>query len=508
MKKKIFSLVLIAVMVLASVSTAFAGSITVTPQDEGSHTYTAYQIITGTIEKENNTYTYADPVWGKDVTKSTDGKVTIGGKAYTAQEFLNAFKEGELSADDAAAIEAVVTGGTSSTNNKIDGLADGYYLVKDTGTISGEMSATKYILINVKNENRTIKSKSSVPTVEKKVQDINESTETGFGELQDSADHKIGKIFPYTVTATMGDGVEKYDNYYIAFVDNMSNGLEMQLDSISIKYNGTDITSAFTRTQKGSTITAKDGTKLDSTEYTWECADLVAVVGHKLAKNDKVVLTYNAKLTADAVVGKPGNPNDVKLLFDNDPNNSGKGTPGETPEDRNVVFTYNVDINKVDQDGKSLAGAKFKLEKYDASVEGENKWVLVKEYTLGTETTFSFHGLDDGNYRLTETEAPKNYNKLAAPIEFTITANHETDSANPDLIELKWSRDENNHASTVTEGDTTLVTGCFEDDVENQQGAVLPETGGMGTTIIYILGAALVIGAGVVLVSRKKMSDR
>ena len=132
----------------------------------------------------------------------------------------------------------------------------------------------------------------------------------------------------------------------------------------------------------------------------------------------------------------------------------------------------------------------------------DGSYKTVKEFTAGEETKFEFSGLDDGEYKLTETTTPAGYNTIA-PIGFTISAEHDADSADPKLISL---------SGNVTSGEAKFTAdkdaGSLTTDVVNKKGSTLPSTGGRGTTMIYIIGAALVVLAGVVLVMRKKMSSK
>ena len=166
-----------------------------------------------------------------------------------------------------------------------------------------------------------------------------------------------------------------------------------------------------------------------------------------------------------------------------------EGPTGTTPKDKVIVFTYKAAVNKVDQDGKALPGAEFKLEKVLAN--GSKVELTLTKNAEGT--VFTAVGLDDGNYVLTETVTPTGYNTIA-PVEFTIGAEHELDSQDPKLVSL-------------TGGD--MFTGAIDTltltaDVVNQAGTTLPETGGAGTTMIYVIGAVLVLGAGLVLVTKKR----
>ena len=246
--------------------------------------------------------------------------------------------------------------------------------------------------------------------------------------------------------------------------------------------------------------TNDDGT----TTVTWGCNDLKAISVGTVNANTKVVVTYNATLNKDAVLGAAGNPNEVYLTFSNNPNKGGEGNTGKTPTDKNIVFTYKTVVNKVDQDKKSLAGAAFKLEKK----QSDGTYTEVKNLTLNDDkTTFTFTGLDDGVYKLTETTTPAGYNTIT-PIEFTISARHDVTSDDPKLLTL--SGDKKSGEATFTAGKNTdgSLDGTLTTDIVNKKGATLPSTGGMGTTVIYIAGAALVLGAGAALILKKKMSEQ
>ncbi|MCF0230656.1 MAG: isopeptide-forming domain-containing fimbrial protein, partial [Parasporobacterium sp.] len=142
----------------------------------------------------------------------------------------------------------------------------------------------------------------------------------------------------------------------------------------------------------------------------------------------KVTVAYHAVLNENAVIGVEGNSNKAKLEYSNNP--YGDGT-GETPEDKVVVFTYELKANKVDKDGEALAGAGFTLYKFD---EKANDYVAVGEEITGV-TTFSFHGQDAGMYKLVETTVPAGYNK-ADDIIFTVEAVYDTVSDNPKLKKM------------------------------------------------------------------------
>lgn len=234
-----------------------------------------------------------------------------------------------------------------------------------------------------------------------------------------------------------------------------------------------------------------------------------------LSHGDKIVVTYTATLDASAVVGGNGNPNKVKLEYSNNPN--GEET-GETPEKAVVVFTYKTIINKVKKgtDGNNvpLAGAKFTLSKFIASETGSdtvmvngaeyhgtwNNGVTVEPTNTGDiANVFTFSGLDAGIYRLTETETPVGYNTID-PVYFEIVAiNDGTKVTNMEGKAVNGS--EISFTANATSGSLTT-------DIVNQSGAVLPSTGGMGTTVFYVVGGGLMAVAVVLLVTKKRMENK
>ena len=224
-------------------------------------------------------------------------------------------------------------------------------------------------------------------------------------------------------------------------------------------------------------------------------------------KNSKIVVEYTATLNENAVIGSAGNPNTVRLVYSNNPNNSGDGnqTPGtppttpptetgKTPKDTVIVFTYKTVVNKVDQNNKALAGAGFTLYK---KVNGE--WKQVKVISASEATSFEFTGLDDGDYKLSETTTPSGYNTIA-DITFTVEAEHETESDASQLTKLN---------GVAASGEITFTpdktAGSLTTAVTNKKGSILPSTGSVGTTLLYLVGAALVVAAGVLLVTKKRM---
>jgi len=206
-----------------------------------------------------------------------------------------------------------------------------------------------------------------------------------------------------------------------------------------------------------------------------------------------------SELNENAILGSQGNVNKVFGEFSNLHN---PDHPGFTPEDAAIAFTYKVVVNKVDENNAALAGAEFTLEKYNAATK---EWDEISKVETEPGTTFTFKGLDDGNYRLTETETPAGYNSID-PIEFTVTADHDI------LWETQGRTDVlNTLTGNVETGKiefTPVVNeGSLSSDVVNKAGTVLPETGGMGTTLFYAIGGLLVAAAVILLVTKKRMAS-
>ena len=210
-----------------------------------------------------------------------------------------------------------------------------------------------------------------------------------------------------------------------------------------------------------------------------------------------ITVEYTATLNENAVIGSEGNPNTMHLEFSNNPNNGQGGETGTTPDDTVIVFTYKTVINKVDENGNALTGAEFILEK---KIKGEVTWKKITAVKNTEGTTFTFSGLDDGEYRLRETKTPSTYNTID-DITFKITADHDVLSDNPALTKLNGDKvtGEITFTKNKTEGSLTA-------NVVNKKGSILPSTGGIGTTIFYVIGGILMVGAGVILVSRRRRS--
>lgn len=447
------------------------------------HTYEVYQIFTGDLSDgvlsnvkygENGAKTKGTEVTAAELKQLTD--VNVEGK--TDQDKLDVIKT--FANLDSTPITTLTK--TSTTYSA----APGYYLIKDKdSSVSGNDANTLYITKVVGDV--TISPKSDVPSFQKKVKDTNDTTGDTTG-WQDSADYDIGDKVPFQLKATLPSNYADYKTYYLAFHDVEEKGLSFDPNSVKVAVNGTSV-DASNYTVK----TAKDLT--DGCTFEVVFTDLKTAVA--ATNSSEITVDYTSTLTTNATLGNQGNVNKAMLQFSNNPNSEqgGESTPtGKTPWDKVIVFTYKVVVNKVDQNNKPLKGAAFKLEK--KLKNGTTK--PVSEFTAGKDTFFTFSGLDDGDYILTETTTPAGYNTIK-PITFTVTADHK----------VEWTTEERTDVLTrlngnAASGEITFAAdesaGSLTADVVNVKGSNLPSTGGMGTVMLYVAGVAVFVLAGATLV--------
>lgn len=478
--KKLMAALLAVAMVCAMVVPAMAAV------DITKHTFEAYQIFAGDFTNG----TLSNVTWGKNVNSSTLLTALQANTAYSsctdAKSVAKVLSNDSALADSFAKVAAMHVTGTPVTGTGSVNLTEaGYYLIVDTTDVAGKLDAKNLTLLEVSGATTvTPRVKTDIPTVVKKVKDTNDTT----GEptdWQDSADYDIGDTIPYKLTATLGN-LEHFNSYYVEFVDTMQH-----------------------LTYTGITSVKVDSTTLSDSQYVvnWDADSKTLKVSIQNVKlygattNSLVTVEYNATLDSDAVIGSTGNPNEVYLIFSNNPN--GDGT-GETPKDKNIVFTYKVEANKVDPELNALPGAAFELLKKVGSdwvskgIENATK-NSDGTYTINDPTTvvkFEWSGIDDGTYRLVEVVTPDGYNTME-PLEFTVTATHDETSDNPKLASLTGDAFTGN-----------INTGTLTDNIINNRGTTLPGTGGIGTTIFYVIGGGLMIAAAVLLITKKRMENK
>lgn len=478
--KKLASLLLAMVMVLAMalpVSAAETGTITVDKAVVGQ-TYTIYQILD--LESYNatsNAYAYkattawatfinSESVKGVYVNVDAQGYVTWveGADVAAFTKLAQAYAKENISTNQGEKVADATT--ITFTNLDL-----GYYLVDTTlGTICS---------LDTTNPTVTIEEKNEAPTITKEVQ---EDSTSKWGETNDA---DINQTVNYKATITVQKGAENYVLY-----DKMSEGLTFNND-IKVYIGESEVSEDY-YTVKENVVVGEDD---DAVTYTFSVEFDNEYIA-ELAVGTEITVKYSATLNENAKVGLEGNPNKVILKYGDETK------PSWTPEDETITYTWDMDVIKyTTKDGKEekLSGATFKLSTDEAGEKvlrfhslGNNTYQVcadadcdkahVTEITTDSTGTFKIKGIDADTYYLTETAAPAGYNKLADPIKVTITG------------------------ATENEETKVLEYSTLETKVENNAGAELPSTGGMGTTILYIIGGALVLIAAVLMITKKRMS--
>ena len=497
--KKLMAALLAVAMVCAMAIPAFADSSSSTSTaavtmytikaPANGHTYEIYQIFTGDYDASQPSM-LANIKWGKNGTGTAGDAVDQAVLNDLSRVVSYTSDSDKLDVIDKYVtltnpLETLVNGGSVE-------VVGGYYLIKDKdGSLSGSETYTPYIVSVV--GNITIKPKSNeVPKFTKKLKDTNDTTGAISG-WQDSADYDIGDKIPFRLQGTVSKDFDSYKTYYYAFHDVEEKGLTFDSSSVKVfvgdEVNGTEITTGYTVV----TNTA------DGCTFEIVFDDLKKVTG--VTANSIITVTYESTLNTDAVLGAHGNVNKAKLEYSNNPRGDGKG---ETPWDNVIVFTYKVVVNKVDQDNHPLEGAEFTLTK---KIAGGTEVVKTMTIDGSDKSLFTLSGLDDGEYTLTETVTPANYNTIS-PITFTVNATHE----------IEWdSISTRDNVLTSLSGNKVIgeitftvdkTAGSLTTNVVNNIGTTLPGTGGIGTTIFYVVGGGLMVAAAILLITKKRMENR
>lgn len=536
-----------ATMSALPVSAVTAGTVTFDKSgtdDTATHTYKAYQIFSGEVDGEGTltNVQWADTAKGADFLTALKADATIG-SSFTDCETAAAVAAvlGKETADSTL-LQNFATFAASQKSNlkvvnaeaaeRISVTADGYYLFEDVSTLTSTTGAkTRYLIAQVDAEKGLdITVKSSLPSVEKKIKENtknvaygaekNETQEYVGTGYNDVADYNIGDAVPFKLIGTLPSTLDDYKTYKYTFHDTLGKEFTTPAQGdikVSCKTGDTvtDITNKATITVTAATAT--EGAKIN--------VEFTDIKTAGATKDSIITVEYNAVLSSGAVIGLNGQTNEVYLEYSNNPNVGGEGETGNTPVDKVIAFTYELDVNKVDANTKdALKGAKFKLQAADG--DHAKQWAVLTEnsdgnYTVSgwttdetaatefenkTGNTFAVIGLDSGKYNLKETAAPSGYNTPGAPFVVDLTAttvnNQDWDSftASDVLTALTVKLDE-------TTGKADVNTGKGEVTVGNSSGSTLPSTGGIGTTIFYVAGGVLVVGAGVLLITKKRAKD-
>lgn len=476
----------------SSTSTAAVTLYTITAPKNG-HTYEIYQIFTGDYDALQPSM-LTNIKWGKNGTGKAGDAVE-----QTVLDELSGVASSASYSVKLDVIEKYVTL-TNPVKTIVNGgsveVVGGYYLIKDQdGSVPSSETYTTYIVSVVGNVD--IKPKSSaVPEFNKKLKDTNDST----GEVsrwQDSADYDIGDYIPFRLQGTVSKDFDSYKTYYYAFHDVEEAGLTF--DPSSVKVFVGDENGKLIPDTDYKVFTKKAGTTSD-TDCTFEIVfdDLKKVTS--VTANSIITVTYKSQLNDNAVLGAHGNVNKAQLEYSNNPRGNGTGT---TPWDNVIVFTYKVVVNKVDQDIHRLEGAEFTLTK---KIAGGTEVVKTMTIDGSDKSLFTLSGLDDGEYTLTETVTPANYNTIS-PITFTVNATHEIEwdsISTRDNVLTSLTGDKKVGEITF---DVDKTAGSLSTNVINNIGTTLPGTGGIGTTIFYVIGGGLMVAAAILLITKKRMEN-
>lgn len=485
--KKLMTLLAVLTLALAMAVPAFAasstGMITIDNAVTGT-TYKAYRIFDlESYDTDKNAYSYKlNSAWNGFPTYST----TIDGNTVSATDFFSVNSAGyiewsdakkDAGADFAKLAKAFVDANSIACDKKetasgatvtFTDLTLGYYLV--------DTSLGSLCSLDTTEPSVTIKEKNSDTTIEKKIV-INGD------EKVDSNSAGIGDTVNFSITITVKDGDPK--NYVLH--DKLS-GLTFDPNSLEVKVGTTKLNAG---TDYTLVANPTDGDSFD-----------VNFTDGKLKPNDVVVVTYSATVAANATIAGAGNTNKAKLEY------NGK----HSTEEETTTYVWKLNVHKYALDSTNhevaLSGAKFVLYRMDGDTKEyatltNNKidgWVNDKGNATTLETSGTgdilIEGLNVGTYYLEETEAPAGYNKLTEPIEVEITATTSVTSGS-ETVQYKNSSETSYTPAT----DATVK-------VLNSAGTQLPSTGGIGTTLFYVIGGVLMAVAAVLLVTKKRMNNK
>lgn len=550
MKKfKKLNAVITATLMAAALSVPMASSLSVSAatgdnsitvkagNDKMTHSdVAAYQVFAGTYNDTDSNLTITG--WGDGINVTAfitaiKADATIGSSfageitndAAGAQAVADIVGKWTDNSDEANAFAklAVANAATKSgtySEGVISGIADGYYVMADesaaTATDPTGSAFTLGLLQVVGGENVEVTTKIDYPTVVKKVQEDDKTDDGGYGAgFNDVADWDANTDVPFKIIATMPSNIDEYDHYYMNFTDTLDDTFGNPENIV---------------------VTAGTKTLVKDTDYTITAngndmniviMDLKGVDGLTVDDKTTVTVTYTAKLNVSganlAIIGRNGQENKVKLEYSNNPNKTGDGSSapddtGETPEDKVIVFTYELDITKIDGATKAtIENAQFKLG------NDKNQWATVNEdgYFTGwvdneasatvlksdANGIFKVIGLDDGSYQLKELNWSEEYNIPKTAFEAVIDANTlftQDDYANASAALIELTGSVNGKDDTGANADDGIVAGT----IENNKGTTLPSTGGIGTTLFYVGGGCVVALAGVALITKKRMNNR
>ena len=528
--KKLMAVLLVVAMVCAMAIPAFADDTKENIQDHNS--FSGFQIFTGDVE--GNKISNAD--WGQSI--AADSKnflaqlkedTTLRDEfkdAKTVQDVLAVIGTWSDSDDDSIAFARFVCKYLypnananpkpfAEGNHSLTFSQAGYYLIVDTTHFNPGDSYHAYnsFMLKVTQANYVfdVTPKVEKPSVKKEVYDNQDGTSNKAG-FSSSADHAINEEFQFRLTATLPASdarvYDYYDEYMVTFCDTLSAGITFdRWDTVVINNGGSDITiprEKYIRDVSGQNLTLN----IDNVK---SCAPEL-----NLNNGATITVTYTAHLNDNAFVNTAGgtttttdNKNSVYLIYSNNPRSS--AFVDTTPKSEVCVYTYQLNNTKYHdeiKEGNELPGAGFRL--YSDIACNEEQEIKLKQNEDGTysrdfstegkgvemksaeDGTFNVKGLDAGTYYLKETTTPTGFN--TCPVTTVVIKANHTEN-NVDLT-----------GSTIN-GEGVGASG-LSTTIVNKQGTTLPSTGGMGTTLFYVIGGGLMVAAIVLLVTKKRMENK
>ena len=534
-------LLVLTIMFSLSVTALAAETYTITVDGSGTvanHTFEAYQIFSGDLhtpatgEGGNTSKILSNIVWGTGVnTAAANFTTDFPVSAAETAELLTTVEQARAFAKKIAPFLSNVhtdcDAKDPSGNYVISNLPAGYYLVKDKdNSLTGENDFyTAYLMKVVANVTATPKGEK--PTLEKQIQNNNDGQWSTTGNVA----FQLGDTVKFRIITSVPDVSRYPDGYTYIVHDTMTVGFTSKVTadkasvSIVIDNNPADTLAGDYYTI---VLNPHDGTG-ETSHFDISIDISKAITDGKLQPGDKLYINYEAVLNEKAdiyQIGRYPNTNTAQLEYSNNPNGAGTG---KTPESKVNAWTFPAIISKVDgkDNAKTLEGAKFVLSRNPnlkvSEMQCDENGVpavttglialfapagqsstapydiaTADQITAGEHITYvielgdtTIAGFGEHDYYLYETKAPNGYNLLAEPVKFTFHT-----SATMDLLtDPAW----------ITLNDSTIKLTGMNFDIANNSGATLPETGGIGTTLFYVIGALLVVGAGVLLVTKKRM---
>ena len=498
--KKLLTLLAVLTLALAMAVPAFAETTTTTYTitiNNGTGTYAAYQIFKGDLHEK----TLSNIEWGDNVTD--EGRTKFGNAADKAKT-ITTEADAKAFAVEVAKYLTDPAAGTGTDSITVSG--PGYYLIKNTSVGEGEVF-TDYILRVVGDV--TVNPKSGKPTLDKQIR----HNETGLWGVV--GDNQIGDTVEFRTLTTVPI-VSGYTQYAYVIHDEMSAGLTSNVRSnedVTIKVNDETVLD-----KNYYTVTVDE---VNTNKFTVTVDVLNAIKDGKMVEGNTLYTYYTGILNENAKVYNDGKQdNKAYLEYSNNPHDN--TTTNKTPEKVVYDWTFKMGVKKVDgADGTPLTDAKFVLSKNgncslgtigdDGTPSNTTDLINLIENSDGSYTVapagytgsvvnvmtagdITINGLDDATeYYLYETKAPAGYNRLTAAVRFKITATYS---------------DAGDNCTSVTATVNNDVQSSVSVNVRNNKGSTLPSTGGIGTTIFYVIGGGLMAVAAVLLVTKKRMNNK